>query len=375
LKGALVALLFVARATQSQTIESSVDAGAMALRYADTVSTGAAVVSPRLIIGWGSGFADAAATLSQFTTGGWSAQGILSASRFFPTSRAFYAELAGLAGGSTHNDGTRTGEIVANGRLHFPLGRTELFFGAGGGRTWDGIGWRSLLLTEAGASIGSAARNALLTVSPTVVNDSIHYTDLQTSLSWTTSRADLGALIGIRFGDQLTTLSENEKSWASVSAVGHINRRFAVALSGGSYPIDPTQGFPGGRFLAVALRIKTGGRGRALAATQQIEAPGTAGEAVVSSFSATRNPQGTVTFTVTAPGAERVEISGDFTNWTPLLMAASPAGPGQWVAHLPVAPGNYQMNLRVNGGRWVAPPGTLSMLDEFGGTVGLLVVQ
>jgi len=38
-------------------------------------------------------------------------------------------------------------------------------------------------------------------------------------------------------------------------------------------------------------------------------------------------------------------------------------------------PGKYQINLRMNGGKWIAPPGLLSMLDEFGGSVGLLVVE
>jgi hypothetical protein len=33
------------------------------------------------------------------------------------------------------------------------------------------------------------------------------------------------------------------------------------------------------------------------------------------------------------------------------------------------------MNLRLNGGQWLVPPGLLSMLDEFGGRVGLLVVE
>ena len=346
----------------------------MALRYADTLSTGAAVVSPHAAIGWGLGFADAAGTFSKFTAGGWSAQGVLSGSRFFPTSRAFFGELAGLAGGSSHNDGTRTGEIVANGRLHFPRGSAELFLGAGAGRTWDGLDWRSLLLGEAGASIGSSARNAVITVSPTAVNDSINYTDLQGVVSLTTSSADLGAVIGVRFGDQLTNLSENAKSWASVSATRIINPRFAVALSGGTYPIDPTQGFPGGRFISLALRINTGGRRAPLAPIRLGEASEQPAEAVIK-FSATRDARGVVTFTATVPAAERVEITGDFTNWTPVAMTANPASPGEWVARLPVDAGKYQMNLRVNGGKWLAPPGTLPMLDEFGGTVGLLVVQ
>jgi len=31
--------------------------------------------------------------------------------------------------------------------------------------------------------------------------------------------------------------------------------------------------------------------------------------------------------------------------------------------------------LRIDGGAWIVPPGLLSMVDEFGGPVGLLVVE
>jgi len=31
--------------------------------------------------------------------------------------------------------------------------------------------------------------------------------------------------------------------------------------------------------------------------------------------------------------------------------------------------------LRIDGRDWAVPPGLLSMVDEFGGTVGLLVVE
>jgi hypothetical protein len=67
-----------------------------------------------------------------------------------------------------------------------------------------------------------------------------------------------------------------------------------------------------------------------------------------------------------------VEISGDFTNWTPVPLKLG--SNGWWDVTLPIGPGKYQMNLRLDGGEWLVPPGLLSMLDEFGGKVGLLVV-
>ena len=359
-------------------MESTLDVGGAALRYADTLTTGAATITPHLVADWGSEFIDASGTYSHFTSGGWSTQGSLSASRFIPINGGFFGEVGGFAGGSTHNDGTRTGEVIANGRLHLARDRSEFFLGFGGGRTWDGVAWRSLLLGDAGASMGSGPMSALLTISPTLVNDSIKYADAQASLSWKTGALDLGALAGFRLGDQLTTLSSNVKSWASVSAVFWMTPRIALALGGGNYPVDPTQGFPGGRFVSLSVRLAQGRRHGQQASAQSgpefppadlasSMAPG------VSRFIVTRGVGDAVTLRVNAPSARQVEISGDFTNWVPAQLA--PAGGGWWSITIPIKNGKYQMNVRVSGGPWMVPPGLLSIADEFGGTVGLLVIE
>jgi len=46
-----------------------------------------------------------------------------------------------------------------------------------------------------------------------------------------------------------------------------------------------------------------------------------------------------------------------------------------WRLSMPIARGTHQINLRVNGGRWLVPPGLTPITDEFGGAVGLLVVE
>jgi len=377
LRGALTALLLVARTSHAQRVERALDVGAAALRYADTLSTGAATITPHLVADWGSAFIDASGTYSQFTSGGWSTQGTFSASRFIPIDHGFFGEVGAFAGGSTHNDGTRTGEAIANGRLHIPRGTGEVFVGLGGGRTWDATAWRSVLLGEAGASVSSGLSSAVFTISPTMVNDSIKYADTQASLSRKTEALELGLLLGFRLGDQLTTLNANVRSWASVSAVFWIRPRIAVALGGGNYPVDLTQGFPGGRFLALSLRLAQGPR-LSPAPNDQIgpEPPSpvpanTAPE--VTGFIANRGAGDIVTLRVNVPGAHLVEISSDFTTWAPIQLAST--GNGWWSSTFPLKRGKYQMNLRVNGGEWIVPPGLLSMVDEFGGMVGLLVIE
>jgi hypothetical protein len=357
-------------------VESSVDVGGAVLRYADTVTTGAATVTPHLVADWGSTYVDVYGTYSQFTSGGWSTQGSLSASRFIPTSRRFLGEIGGFVGGRTHNDGTRTGEAIANGRLHLTRGTGELFLGVGAGRTWDATAWRSVLLGEAGGSIGAGPTSALITISPTMVNDSIKYADTQASLSWKSDAVDLGALLGFRLGDQLTTLSANAKSWASVSGVWWLTRRMGIAAGAGSYPVDPTQGFPGGRFVSLSVRFRQR-RPTQLPndqiSQQSLEVMAPEIVPAASGFIVRRDAGDAVTLRVNVPGARLVEINGDFTNWIPVPLI--PGTGGRWSVSLPIRSGKYQMNMRVDGGNWIVPPGLLSMADEFGGTVGLLVIE
>jgi hypothetical protein len=376
LRGVLTALLLIARASHAQRVESSLDVGGALLRYADTLTTGAATITPHLVADWGSTYVDLYGTYSQFTSGGWSTQGSLSASRFIPISRLFLGEIGAFVGGSTHNDGTRTGEAIANGRLHLTRATGEMFLGLGVGRTWDATAWRSILLGEVGGSIGSGPRSALITISPTMVADSIKYTDTQASLSWKSDAVDLGALLGLRLGDQLTTLSANAKSWASVSGVLWLTPRMGVAVGGGSYPIDPTQGFPGGRFVSLSLRF--GQRRPTQTPSDQTsqQSPAVMAPEIVppaSRFLVSRGGGDLVTLQVNVPGARRVEINGDFTNWVPVPLV--PAAGDTWSVSVSIKRGKYQMNMRVDGGQWIVPPGLLSMADEFGGTVGLLVIE
>jgi hypothetical protein len=352
-----------------------VDVGGVALRYADTLNAGAATLTPRAVADWGRGLAEVSGTYSQFTSGGWSTQGAASGSLFTPFARGLLGELAGFGGGSAHQDGTRTGEVLVNARLHFMRMRSEFFAGTGGGRTWFGGSSSRVFLGEAGAS--TTLRNVTTTfvVSPVAV-DSLRYTDGQLTLSWTRAKLDLGAVLGIRVGDQLTELGGTARSWGSLNAVRWLGARLAVVVAGGTYPIDPTQGFPGGRFVSLSIRMATrrAPEAQSTAVQQpQLETRPDSGLAVVTDFKTEPAGAGSVTLRVEAPRARIVEITGDFTGWTPVPLQLGSAG--SWAVTLPIDPGKYQMNLRLDGGEWLVPPGLLSMLDEFGGRVGLLIVE
>jgi len=90
-------------------------------------------------------------------------------------------------------------------------------------------------------------------------------------------------------------------------------------------------------------------------------------------FKARHPSKGLVALEISAVGAKTVEVSGDFTAWKPVRLTPSPDG--VWRISLPIAVGAHQVNVRVNGGRWLVPPGLTPITDEFGGAVGLLVIE
>jgi len=59
---------------------------------------------------------------------------------------------------------------------------------------------------------------------------------------------------------------------------------------------------------------------------------------------------GCVEFRFYRPGANRVDLAGDFTDWQPRA-TMTPDGDGWWVAVMPLPPGEYRFRY-VADGRW-----------------------
>ncbi len=76
---------------------------------------------------------------------------------------------------------------------------------------------------------------------------------------------------------------------------------------------------------------------------------------------------------VRAPGAERVELTGDFTGWQPMSLRRM-AG-SRWELGLTLAPGVHLVNLRVDGGPWTPPAGLPTAADGFDGVAGVVVIE
>lgn len=367
---ALLAAGAISGRAGAQRVTSSLDVQGTRLRYADTVDATATGLTPSVRLDWGHGLLSASGTYAQLSSA-WSADGSVDGAVFTPSRGPFSAELAATVGGSTHQDGTRTGMAIGMGRLHFDGQSSGLWIGAGGGATSDGFVWRGVRQGEAGAWLSNGPASLTLTAEPTIVDDSIRYTDLTAEGGWTAGRLELGAVGGARAGAHLPSVASNATAWGSVRAMVWVASRVALLGSAGTYPVDYTQGFPGGRFASVGVRLSLSPRARPAEVPVPVE-PVAAAAGGVSKVQLVPRANGAV-LQVFAPGARTVEVNGDFTGWTPRALA--PAGQGWFTLPAPIAAGTYQMNVRVNGGEWLVPPSLAVVRDEFGGSSGVLVVR
>ena len=364
---------------------ASLAAGVASVRYADTVSVTAATVGPTLRYDADRVSLLATGTYSRLTPesglASWSSQGALAASVFTPAAGALSGELAGRGGMSAHQDGTRTGQWQALARAHLMGAGRGIWVGGGAGRTWDGAIWRDVRAADAGAWARRGAATFVGVATPTSVSvpagAAVRYTDVELSARWSAGRLELGGALGARAGDAAIVAAivaaGEEHVWGNGTATVHLGGPVALVGSAGSYPVDFAQGFPGGRYVSLALAIAPRPRQVARTASaprRAVEA--TADGASVTAFAATRAPSGGRRLRLRAPGATRVEIAGDFSAWTPVALRA--VGGGWWQADVVVPTGTHEIGVRVNGGAWRAPPGLVLVADELGGQAGLLVV-
>lgn len=275
------------------------------------------------------------------------------------------AELAGSAGGSAHHDGTRTGQAIASARAHVEARDAGAWIGAGAGRTWDGTAARVIRQGELGIwrRPASSAMTMSATVLPTTVDDSLRYADLLGATSLESRRAEVAVALGVRLGSRSPAYGGGSRLWGGVNVVAWLRPSVAVVAAAGSYAVDPTQGFPAGRYLSLALRLARHTRTNRGEPDPVVEPVG---------FVAAPAGGGRQTLRIRAPGAKKVELMGDFTAWRPV--ALSPSAGGWWTVTLPMARGVHQLNSRSDGGEWRVPAGLPELRDEFGGVVGILTV-
>lgn len=74
-----------------------------------------------------------------------------------------------------------------------------------------------------------------------------------------------------------------------------------------------------------------------------------------------------VRFVFVDSGAARVELVGDFNEWTKGATQLKRSGaPGVWAVSVPLSPGRHEYAFIINGSLWVADPLAVKSSDDFG---------
>lgn len=373
--GVLVcALMLASTAATAQRVQSSIAVGGVNVRYDDAFAVTALSLNPTIAVQGAHALLAGVATLSSARAGGWSAQGQLAGSAFTPAVGPLSAEFTGLAGGSTHADGTGTGQAQVIGRAHASGNRGGAWIGAGAGRAWDGLAWRPSRVSEVGTWFQVANVRVTASYAPTAVADTLRYSDTQFSARLRMPRVELDAFLGLRRGSGAGS-AVNPDTWGSLSASVRISPRLAIVVSGGTYPPDLMQGFPSGRFTLLGLRITGPGSGAAPAIARSASelSQEHASRAGLKGFHVRDLSAQRREIRVRAPAARTVELTGDFTGWTAVALTA--AADGWWILTVSLAPGSYEMSVRIDGGAWLVPSDLPARRDEFGGVSAILTVR
>ncbi len=308
----------------------------------------------------------------RYTDNLWAMQGTLDATLTPGRIGPLLPELS-LAGAALTQSGGGSGNILtlARGRLHRTGSHAGLWAGAGAGAGDDGLAARSIVFADVGgwALFGPATVSG--TLLPTTVNPGDAYLDAELALRAAWRRLELTAGAGHRWWRGQGT---GDESWASVGLALQIVRQLAFTATAGRFPSDPARGFGDGRYLQVGARVGNpfGSEAEGWALRQAYRSRPPIAVPVVRGFEV-RTALAVRLFVVQAPAANRVELAGDFTDWEPVPFRRAPDG--TWQLERVVPAGSHQFNLRVDGGRWGAPPGVPMVRDEFGGVAGVLVLD
>ena len=218
-------------------------------------------------------------------------------------------------------------------------------------------------------SLASEARPPLFSESPVAgaCARQSRFSDLETMLRWEVGAFELSAAMGHRFGDSYDVTPDSRR-WTSANATLWLNERVAIIGGGGRQPALPLRGLPARSFWMTGLQL-------AYAPISKTAIPVALPHTVlVKSFEMkpAASGGGMQKIVIRVGGVETVDVMGDFSDWSPLTLIRR--GRDLWELALPLSAGVHQINVRVDGGQWVSPPGMPVMRDGFNGEVGLLVV-
>jgi hypothetical protein len=194
-------------------------------------------------------------------------------------------------------------------------------------------------------------------------SDMQRWAETQAAVSWEGRRVSAELVMGGRFASREVPPG----AWASADLAVRLSAPLALVIGagssiGGRFALDGEH-----RFVTLGFRVSPHLTSSLVAARQETPV------AELSAFAINAVGSGRYRLSIAAARAHRVEISGDFTGWKAAQLAR--ALDGRWTLTLPLSAGTHRLNVRVDGGSWIAPPGLTTMSDDFAGEVGVFVIE
>jgi hypothetical protein len=332
------------------------------IAYSGSPGASALVVSPAVQVTRPLGWFFATGSYAQ-VEGSWSLQGTASGSAFSRVAHGFQLEGGGSASASTHEDGTSTDALSGRARLHWSVRGAGVWTGGEIGTASDAVRRRGTRAVEGGAWWRNRDLTMVLTATPSWIGDSLQYIDGDVMARVVRGRIELAGFGGVRHWGRPNIGTD---AWAGAAAVVWLNQHLALVAGGGSYLADYAQGFPKGSYLTLGVRLATRRPADAEPTSEILRRVLRGAEEKIAARFEVRSERGAQRIIrVHAPGAKRVELMGEFTGWAPVALQRTGATP-EWEVSLPIPPGVYRMNIRIDGGSWSVPPGLPAFTDDLG---------
>jgi hypothetical protein len=192
--------------------------------------------------------------------------------------------------------------------------------------------------------------------------DATRWSSAEARLTWRENRWWATALLG-----RVAVTTEGSGILAGLQLGADLGRGVSLLLGAASSPrvLQSTLPKSGGNTLSLGFGFNAGVFSRR---------PGDAGAPASSNAAFVVSPTvpGRIRVAIRVASGDSVEFASDCTHWRPVPMNRDG---DRWIVEVAAIAGLHRANIRVNGGRWTAPPGLASMDDDFAGEVGIFVVQ
>ena len=190
-------------------------------------------------------------------------------------------------------------------------------------------------------------------------------TDLTLNARWNLDRLEFAGEAGHRVG-QVSDVTRDSRFWSSGTMTMWVAPRAAIVAGGGRQPSNPARGIPARTFGSLGMML-------AYSPSRHATPVSAMNTVAVRTFESRSVADGMQRIIVRVARVEAVDVMGDFSDWAPLTMTRR--GRDLWELTVPISAGRHQINIRTDGGKWVAPPGLPKSNDLFSGEVGVLIVK